>query len=131
MMRIDACNKQNLTMQSLAEKIGMSRTYLQAIKAGTKGQTLDNLKRIAGALGCYPSDLLPESWQKPRLTLSVLQKQIEQVLDIYESLKEKEELQVNAWMVSKIISTLGERTDLSFPLDDEEIRRYFKLLANV
>lgn len=129
MMRIDHCNKRGLTMQALAGKIGVTRTYLQAIKAGSKGQTLENLRRIAGALGCYPSELLPESWQKPTLGFSTLHKQIEQVLDIYETLKEEGNLPVTPWMASRIISTLGERPHASFPLDDTEIVRYFTLLA--
>ena len=129
MMRIDECNTRSITMQALASKIGMTRAYVQAIKSGSKGQTLENLKRIADALDCYPSDLLPLSWQRPRVDLATMQPHAQQVLAVYETLKAQGSIPVTPLAASKIITTLCEHADITLPLDDQEIIRYFQLLA--
>lgn len=51
---------QGLTIQQLADQSGMSRVYLQQIKAGKKRLNSDTISRLAKALKCYPAELIAE-----------------------------------------------------------------------
>jgi transcriptional regulator with XRE-family HTH domain len=127
MLRIDECNHEALTMQSLAKKIGYTREYLQAIKSGKKGQTLENLQRIAAALQCTPAELLPISWQKPSLEPGKIQSTITHIIEVYDALK-KQHKKVTPAHVAAVIAAMSQMPP-NTRLTDEEIIRYFQLLA--
>lgn len=57
--------KAGLTVQQLAELAGMSRIYLQELKAGKKRLNEDVLQRLAAALHCRIQDLVAEDVEKP------------------------------------------------------------------
>lgn len=60
--RLQALRQQrNLTVRALAERAGVSVSYVYAIEAGSRGHNLDKLQRIAGALGVPLSQL----WGEP------------------------------------------------------------------
>lgn len=50
----------DVSQESLAHQIDMSRRYLSGIERGTANPTLDQIVRIADGLGVQPADLLPE-----------------------------------------------------------------------
>ena len=47
-----------LSQEALAERAGVHRTYVGMIERGEKNLTLENIYRIASALGVAASDLL-------------------------------------------------------------------------
>lgn len=50
-------NKLGLSQESLAEKTGVHRTYIGMIERAEKNITLENIERIAKALGLKIKDL--------------------------------------------------------------------------
>ncbi len=119
-------NKDNVTMTQLAKKIGMTREYLQSIKNGSKGQSLENLYKIAIALNCYPSQLLPKSWQEPIIKATDKISLIEQAILIYEKLK-KEEPKLSAQDLAKIIAVIIDNNGSD--IGKSEIERMFTVLS--
>ncbi len=52
--------KQNLSQESLADLAGLHRTYVGAVERGDRNVSIDNMERLANALGCTLADLLTE-----------------------------------------------------------------------
>ncbi len=123
MLRIDECNRTKLTMHQLAHKVGYTREYLQAIKSGKKGQTLENVQKISQALECSPVELLPLEWQTPAVDSPDLQNNIARIITLYESLKPTHP-SLTAEVVAIIILAISKIPSIGI-LSDEEIRRYF------
>lgn len=55
------------TVQQVADAAGFTNDYIYRLKSPNYKERLneDNVKRLADALDVYPSELLPEDWQKP------------------------------------------------------------------
>ncbi len=118
-------NKQKLTMNKLAKKIGLTREYLQEIKRGSKGQTLENLAKIATSLKCFPSELLPEDWQKPEIKINDKMEVISDVINIYEKLKANKR-NVSPKHLTSIITMIIENNIIK--ISDEEIEKLFTII---
>lgn len=54
---------QGMSQEELADRAGMHRTYLGAIERAEQNVSIDNIERVAVALGCAPYDLLQRSPQ--------------------------------------------------------------------
>lgn len=52
--------KRGLTVEALAEMVGMSHIHLHAIKSGRKRWNEDHLLKLSNALQCTPAQLLGE-----------------------------------------------------------------------
>lgn len=52
--------QRGLTVKQLAEKAGVSASYIYAIESGTRGTNIKKLARIASALGVLLSDIWSE-----------------------------------------------------------------------
>lgn len=50
--------KRKLSQESLAARAGLHRTYVGAIERGERNVSIDNIERIAKALGCSICTLL-------------------------------------------------------------------------
>jgi len=50
--------KQNLSQEELASRAGVHRTYIGMIERAEKNITLENIEKIAKALGLKPSELI-------------------------------------------------------------------------
>lgn len=46
-----------LTQEGLAHRAGLERSYIGQIESGQRNVTLDNIHRLAAALGASPRDL--------------------------------------------------------------------------
>lgn len=46
-----------LSQEALAEMAGVHRTYMGSVERGERNVSLDNIYRIAGALGTSPTEL--------------------------------------------------------------------------
>lgn len=51
-------SKNNMSQEKLAFDCDLHRTYISDIERGTRNVSLDNIERIAKALGVEPKDLL-------------------------------------------------------------------------
>jgi transcriptional regulator with XRE-family HTH domain len=49
---------QNLSQESLADAAGLHRTYVGSVERGERNISIDNIERLAVALGLSPADLL-------------------------------------------------------------------------
>lgn len=55
-----------ISQESLALELGMSRPYLSSVERGARNVSIDNMGRLANALGIALSDLVdPEKFQVP------------------------------------------------------------------
>ncbi|WP_425147827.1 helix-turn-helix domain-containing protein [Deinococcus sp.] len=52
---------QGLSQEVLADRAGVHRTYLGAIERGEQNVSIDNIERIANALGCNIEELVAEA----------------------------------------------------------------------
>jgi transcriptional regulator with XRE-family HTH domain len=52
--------KKAISQEALAELAGLHRTYLGSIERGERNVSIDNIGRLAGALGVTASELLKE-----------------------------------------------------------------------
>lgn len=50
--------QQNLSQEALAEKAGLHRTYIGSIERCERNVSIDNIERLAEALGVSAADLL-------------------------------------------------------------------------
>jgi transcriptional regulator with XRE-family HTH domain len=50
-----------LSQEELAARADLHRTYVGDIERGRRNVSLNNIRRLAAALGCSPSDLLREA----------------------------------------------------------------------
>ena len=48
------------SQEELGERAGLHRTYVSSLERGERNVGLDNIKRLAGALGVAASDLLAD-----------------------------------------------------------------------
>ena len=53
------------SQEGFADHVGLHRTYIGSVERGEKNISLDNIERVAKALGLNPADLLHEA-QKER-----------------------------------------------------------------
>jgi transcriptional regulator with XRE-family HTH domain len=49
------------SQESFADEVGVHRTYMGSVERGEKNISLQNIERIAKALGVQPSDLLRDA----------------------------------------------------------------------
>ena len=65
--------RRNLTQEQLAERAGISTSFLGHIERGTRRMSLDNFYRLVRALNCTANDLLPsEGTDMQRSALELL-----------------------------------------------------------
>lgn len=66
--------ERNISVEAVANAIGKSADYIYRIRNPKYKERLneDIMKPIADAIGCYPSELLPSSWQKPSSDLDII-----------------------------------------------------------
>jgi transcriptional regulator with XRE-family HTH domain len=50
--------RRKLSQEALADLAGLHRTYIGSVERGERNVSIDNIERIALALGCHPADLL-------------------------------------------------------------------------
>ena len=50
-----------LSQEALADLAGLHRTYVGAVERGERNVSIDNMERLAFALGCELTDLLKDS----------------------------------------------------------------------
>ncbi len=50
-----------LSQEELAARADLHRTYVGDIERGRRNVSLNNIRKLAAALGCSPSDLLREA----------------------------------------------------------------------
>jgi transcriptional regulator with XRE-family HTH domain len=50
-----------LSQEDLAEKADLHRTYIGSVERGERNVSIDNMERLAVAVGCRIADLLEES----------------------------------------------------------------------
>lgn len=50
--------RQGISQEALAEKTGLHRTYIGSIERGERNVSIDNIDRLARALGIRAADLL-------------------------------------------------------------------------
>lgn len=51
----------NLSQEALADLAGLHRTYVGAIERGERNVSIDNMERLAFAIGCELADLLKDT----------------------------------------------------------------------
>ncbi|MHB0867738.1 MAG: helix-turn-helix domain-containing protein [Thermoleophilia bacterium] len=54
-----------VSQEAFAEIVGIHRTYIGSVERGERNISLDNIVRIAEALGITPSDLLADAEKRP------------------------------------------------------------------
>lgn len=52
--------RSNLSQEQLAEKSGLHRTYVSSLERGQRNVGLDNIRRLAAALGVRPAELFQD-----------------------------------------------------------------------
>lgn len=50
--------QQGLSQEQLASRAGLHRTYIGSVERAERNVSIDNIERIAAALGCAPAELL-------------------------------------------------------------------------
>ena len=55
--------KKGLTQQQLADKIGISQVHLGRLETNARSMDLEQVEKIANALGVKPFEILPQEWQ--------------------------------------------------------------------
>ncbi len=65
--------KKGWSLTALAERAGVSRSYLYQIEQGESTPTEDKIQKLAGALGARPSELLGEQIVSPVIPQSLQQ----------------------------------------------------------
>jgi transcriptional regulator with XRE-family HTH domain len=54
-------SKRGLSQEALADKAGIHRTYIGSVERAERNVSIDNICRIAWALGVEPADLVTQS----------------------------------------------------------------------
>lgn len=54
----DLCLRAGYSQEELAGKAGLHRTYMSDVERGKRNVSVENIKKIADALGVNPSELL-------------------------------------------------------------------------
>jgi len=57
-----------LTQEDLGNMVGMSQPQIGRIESGISDMTLEQMEKIAQALGVEPFELLPLEWQPKQIT---------------------------------------------------------------
>jgi transcriptional regulator with XRE-family HTH domain len=52
--------EKGISQESLADLAGLHRTYIGSVERGERNISIDNMERIARALGCSVADMLVE-----------------------------------------------------------------------
>lgn len=60
--------KKGLTQQQLAAKLGMSQVHLGRLETNARSMDLEQVEKIAAALGVKPFDVLPTEWMPEEIT---------------------------------------------------------------
>lgn len=60
--------KAGLTQEQLAEKVGISQVHLGRLENNARSMDLEQVEKIANALGVKPLDILPKEWQPEEIT---------------------------------------------------------------
>lgn len=104
--KINSLRGTPLLNREIADKAGIEKSYLNKIRLGKHGQTLPVLKKIADALECYPSELLPDSWQRPmKIDDKIIDEITEYILSILIG-AEKDKADYTPKQLSNIISIM-------------------------
>jgi len=53
-----ARESRNISQEALADLAGLHRTYVGSVERGERNISIDNIERLAVALGCLPEDLV-------------------------------------------------------------------------
>lgn len=57
--------ERGIKIKDIASITGYTHDSLMKINRGDTGLTHESIERLASAIKCYPSELLPLDWQKP------------------------------------------------------------------
>lgn len=74
-------------MEGLSKAAGLDRGSVKSIKyERSRNPRIDTIEKLANALGCYPCELLPTTWQTPKENIndSVFEEIMLQTLPIYD-----------------------------------------------
>ena len=72
-----------LSVEGLAKLAGVHRNQIYKLEAGERKLYSQYIQKIAKALDCYPSELMPQEWQRPeegRLERERLEKAVKIVI---------------------------------------------------
>lgn len=123
MMRFDPCNTKNIPLSVVAKKLNLTTTEMDNfLKAPPEAQSLDGLKSLADILKCFPSELLPEDWQHPSLSLAKAADHIKHIIETYERDKT---VATHASLAYMIATCLTLPLPKAFSKEDEAILKGF------
>ena len=63
--------ERGMSVKALEIGTGYTHDSIMKINRGATALTQDSMRKIADVIGCYPSELLPDSWQKPSIGLDM------------------------------------------------------------
>ena len=89
-----------LTQQQLASRVGMDYKYLGSVERGERNITIDNIQRIAEALGVEPYQLFLFSYEGLKPEEEVVEDRIKDVLERCDLRKRK--------LILRIIAEIAE-----------------------
>ncbi len=112
-------------MKGLSESAGLEASTVRKILDGSaKSTKLDTVERIAKALNCRPSELLPEEWQH---TIKAIDSNIlEQVIQDVATAIQKDGSEVTPKQMAIVIAALYERRLAGHSAPEAEVLQLFK-----